>query len=122
MLKPGGRIAYYNIFVAENLPPESRRKVAGSGWQEAYTPARQRGLLRSAGFTNIRENDVTAEYLRIARALYDANMRRARSLRKSLGAKQFDERRQRSERTIASIEAGDIRRSFFVAERPPRRR
>ena len=86
MLKPGGRIAYYNIFIAEDLPPESRRKVASSGWQEAYTPARQQGLLRSAGFTNIRETDVTAEYLRVAQALYDANMRRARSLRESLGA------------------------------------
>ena len=121
VLKPGGRIGYYNIFIAEHLPAARRRALDKEGFAETYTPARQQGLLRSAGFTNIRETDVTAEYLRIVRAFEVAYKRHERSRRRSLGAKLFDERKRRRERTIAGLEAGEIRRSLFLAERPARR-
>jgi hypothetical protein len=118
VLKPGGRIAYFNIFVAEHLPDEARRRVAKMGNPSVYTRAEQLGLLRSAGFARIGETDVTGEYLRVQRAMYEANGRHARALRRVQGSQQFEERQRGRLRTIENIEAGTLRRSLFVAARP----
>ena len=119
-LKPGGRIAFHNIFVTHELPDSERRRVAKLGNPYVYTRADQQALLRSAGFTNIRETDVTGEYLRVQRALYEANQRHARSLRQEQGAAKFEERQSSRRRTMQGIEAGALKRSLFVAERPAR--
>ncbi len=121
-LKPGGRIAYYNIFVNDELPADERRKIGKDTPEGVYTRAQQRGLLSSAGFTRIQETDVTAQFLRVQRARLEANERHARSLRRALGAKAFDERQVSRERTLRAIEAGERRRSLFIAERPRRAR
>jgi hypothetical protein len=119
-LKPCGRIAYYNIFINDKLSPDERRRLRGAGPAGVYTRAQQQGLLRSAGFTSIEETDVTEEYLRLQRALYEANKRHARSLRRSYGAARFDEDQAKRLRTVDGIEAGTLRRSLLVAERPRR--
>ena len=119
-LKPGGRIAYYNIFINDELSPDERRRRRGVGPPGVYTRAHQQDMLRSAGFVNIQETDVTEEYGRLQRALYEANKRHARSLRRSLGATTFDETQARRVRTSEGIEAGTLRRSLLFAERPRR--
>ena len=121
-LKPGGRIAYYNILINDGLPADERRKIAKDTPDGVYTPAQQQGLLHSAGFTRIQETDVSAEFLRVQRALVDANERHARGLRRALGAADFDDRQARRGRTIRALEAGHRRRSLLVAERPQRAR
>lgn len=120
-LKPGGRIAYFNIFVAEHLPDETRRRIAKMGNASVYSRSAQLGLLRSAGFVNIEETDVTGEYLRVQRAVYEANQRHARALRRVQGNDVFEERQRTRLRTLENIEAGTLRRSLFVAERATRR-
>lgn len=122
MLKPGGRIAFHNIFITHELPDNERRRIAKLGNPYVYSRAEQQALLASAGFVNIRETDLTDEYFRVQRALYEANDRRARSLRRTQGAAQFDERQNNRRKTLQGIEAGVLRRSLFVAERPARRR
>ncbi len=117
-LKPSGRIAYYNIFVAEELSTHERRRIAKLGNPNVYTRAEQQSLLHSAGFVRIEEKNVTAEYLRVQRAYYEANARHARSLRRSLGKAKFEEQQASRKRTVQGIEAGVLRRSLFVAERP----
>ena len=119
VVKPGGRIAYFNIFIAHDIPEDARRRIGKVAPHGVYTRAEQQGLLRSAGFVRIRETDVTNEYLRVQRALYEANERHARSLRSVLGATQFEEGQTNRQRTLQGIEAGALRRSLFVAERPP---
>ena len=122
-LKPGGRIAYYNIFIADDLPADIRRRVGREASnRDVYTRARQRGLLESAGFARIEEHDVTGEYLRVQRALYEANARYERALRKVQGGAVFEERQSNRRRTLLAIEAGYLRRSLLVAERPKRRK
>lgn len=120
-LKPGGRIAYHNIFIAHDLPDSERRRIARRGNPSVYSRAGQQALLRSAGFVNIEETDLSDEYLRVQRALYEANARRARELRKTQGEAQFEERQENRRRSLQAIEAGRLRRSLFVAERPSRR-
>ena len=127
VLKPGGRIAYFNIFIAEHLPDETRRRIAKAGNPSVYSRSEQLGLLRSAGFVNIEATDVTDEYLRVQRAVYEANERHARALRRVQGRGVFEERQRNRSRTLENIEAGVLRRSLFVAERAgaapaPRRR
>lgn len=121
-MRPGGRVAYYNVLISEELSPEKRREARKAGFTGAYTPARQQGLLRSAGFENIRETDVTDEYLRVLRALREANERHERGLRKAMGAEVYEGKQTRRRESIAGIERGVIRRSLLVAARPVRRR
>ncbi|MDP3766839.1 MAG: hypothetical protein Q8S13_02385, partial [Dehalococcoidia bacterium] len=83
-LKPGGRIGYYTIFISAELPPDERLRIGKLAPCGVYTRAEQQALLRSAGFVDIRQTDVTDDYLRIQRALYEANARHARSLRRTL--------------------------------------
>ena len=117
MLKPGGRIAYYNIFVSEELSPEQRRNIGKLTPAGLYTRAQQQGLLRTAGFVPIEQTDVTDEFLRVQRALLEANERHAKSLGRALGKAQFEERQEGRRRTLRGVEAGVIRRALFVAER-----
>ena len=117
VLKPGGRIAYYNIFVTEELSDDARRQ-AGKVRPGTYTPAQQRGLLRSAGFTRIRETDVTAEFERVQRALYEAALRHERALRRLQGDEGFEQRQAGRQESLRGLAEGVLRRSLFVAERP----
>jgi len=110
-------MAYYTIFVAEELPPRERRRVGKDAPDGMYTHRRQQELLRAAGFDRIHEKDVTAEYLRVQRALYEANARHERALRGVLGDAKFDDAQASRKQTLARIEAGHYRRSLFVAER-----
>ena len=118
VLRRGGRIAYYTIFVAEELPARERRRIGKDAPEGLYTHRGQQEILKAAGFGRIRETDVTAEYLRVQRALYDANERHQRSLRRVLGDAKFDDAQSSRKVTLACIESGHYRRSLFVAERP----
>src|SRR3970040_1848389 len=106
VLKPGGRIAYFNIFISHEIEEDERRRLRDAVGKERYTRAEQHGLLRSAGFTNVRETDVTAEYERVQRALYEANARHERTLRRSQGAAAFDDRQANRRRTLENINGG----------------
>ena len=83
-----------------------------------YSRAEQTSLLRSAGFTNIVETDISPEYSRTLRALHEANLRHASGLRRALGLNQFEDRMKSRVRTIEGVDAGILRRSLFVAMRP----
>lgn len=121
VLKPGGRIGYFNIFITHEIPEQERRRLRKEApWR--YSPAGQQDLLRSAGFVQIEERDVTDDYLRIQRALYEANARHERSQRRVQGAAQFEERQGNRRRTLEQIEAGMLKRSLLLARKPSRGR
>ncbi len=117
MLKPGGRIAYFNIFIAPEASPEDRRPYEQEQ-PELYSRSQQIALLRNAGFARIVETDVTAEYRRTQAALYEANARHARALRRTRGDKDFEDSQRFRLHRLRGIDEGIIRRSLFVAERP----
>ncbi len=117
MLKPGGGIAYFNIFIAPEVSPEDRRPYKQEQ-PELYSRSQQIALLRNAGFARIEETDVTAEYRRTLEALCQANDRHAGSLRRIRGSGDFDTSQRYRRERIRGIDDGIIRRSLFVAERP----
>ncbi|MCH7811527.1 MAG: hypothetical protein IH958_02755 [Chloroflexi bacterium] len=118
MLKPGGRLAFYTIFITPGLPERERRRARQSGPSAAYSRSEPQTLLRSAGFVQIAERDATEEYLRFTRDLLDASERHAKALRESIGEAAFAQRLSQRRAAIAATEAGLLRRSLFVAERP----
>ncbi len=75
-------------------------------------------MLQTAGFGEVMETDVTAEYLRTARDWFEARERYAPQLRRSPGEVEFEQRQADSKAQVAAIEEGLLRRSLFVAKRP----
>jgi hypothetical protein len=75
-------------------------------------------LLRSAGFVKVSETDLTSEFLRITRQRLETRERHSADLRQSLGDSEFEENQSEGRAQIEAIEAGLLRRSLFVAQRP----
>lgn len=110
-------MAFYTIFIPASLPEHVRREVGRAAPSGTYSRAAPDRLLQTAGFGLIQERDVTEEYLRVARAWYDAWSRHANRARATLGAK-FDDQYAWRAQAIKRVEDGLVTRSLFIAERP----
>jgi cyclopropane fatty-acyl-phospholipid synthase-like methyltransferase len=119
VLRPGGRTAFSVIFPTPGLPDSEARRAVEAGPPECAVPTTYPDLLRSAGFADVEEHDVTPDYLATARRKLEESDRCAAGLVEALGRQEFEETQARRRRAIAAIEAGLLRRSVFVAGRPP---
>ena len=118
LLRPAGRIAFYTIFIPSGLSQAEYRRAARAGPSAVTSHGRQQpDLLRSAGFTGVREIDVTAAFLRATRAWHEARARYAGQLSQAEGEASFRERQRDYHLQARAIEGGLLRRSLFVAER-----
>ena len=120
MLRPGGRLAYSQIFVTPGLSPADRRRAVDLGPPEVASRLAPLDLLESAGFTNALEVDVTRAFLDTYRALLAARARYAVEFRAQDGGEVFDEEQTRKEKVARGIEAGFLRRSLLVGTNPGR--
>ncbi len=119
MLRPGGRLAFYTIFIPPGLSEAAYRRARETGPSGVASRRRaQPELLRSAGFVRVSEIKLTFEFLHIARAWLEARERHAAELRQSEGESQFEQKQAEDRREVEAIEAGLLRRSLFVAQRP----
>ncbi len=119
LLRPGGGIAFYTIFIPPGLSESAYRRALKQGPARVASRRREhQELLRSAGFVAVSEADLTAEFLRITRQRLEARERYSADLRQSLGDSEFEENQSEGWAQIEAIEAGLLRRSLFVAERP----
>lgn len=116
LLRPGGRLAFYTISIAEGLSAAEHRRAATAGPPAGDEPHLSQ-LLSRAGFTDVREVDVTAEYLATARAWFAARLRHRDQVR-PLDPEMFDERIAKGRRSIPAIEAGLLRRTLHTARVP----
>jgi hypothetical protein len=121
VLRPGGRIAFYTIAVTPGLRADDHRRAVRCGPPEVRTRSDYLSLLRSAGFVELDEVDVTADYLDTARGW----LRHGQEFEAGLAALEtpgaFAGKLARRREAIAVIEAGHLRRSLLVATRPNRR-
>lgn len=118
VLRPGGRLAFFTIFIPAGLSREAYERALIAGPPEVHQRHDHQTLLASAGFVEASEADVTDEFLKIARRWLEARKRHAAGLREALGEPEFLRGQTESQATIAAIEAGLLRRSLFVASRP----
>lgn len=120
LLRPSGRLAFYTIFIPSGLTEaEYRRAVSLGDPPEVVSRAGPSALLRSAGFADFEEIDVTEEYLRTAGGWYAARERYASELRESEGEAEFADSQASRKGRLELIGAGLLRRSLFVAHRRP---
>ncbi len=118
LLRPGRRLAFYTIFIPQGLSEADYRRAARAGAPSVTSWRREQpDLLRSAGFAEVAETDMTDEFLRIARALLEARVRHAPELRATVGESEFTKEQAERRARVAAIEGGLLRLSLFVAER-----
>ena len=119
VLRPGGRLAFYTIFVAPGLTRGDYRRALRSG--PSAVSARRKDhedMLRAAGFRDIAQTDLTEEFLRTTRGWYEGRQRHAAELIAAGGETMFRERQSDSRKQMRAIEDGLLCRALFVATRP----
>lgn len=115
MLKPGGRLGFFTIFVADGLSEGDYRRALRSGPNFASTRRRQhRELLVGAGFREVEEIDLTAEFLETTLAWMRERERHRGELLKAESEASFEERQNDSRVQAKAVEDGLLRRSLFV--------
>jgi cyclopropane fatty-acyl-phospholipid synthase-like methyltransferase len=115
ILRRTGRMAFYSIFVAPGLSGTDRRRAIRDGPPAVATRSDYHRLLRSAGFADHHETDVTTAYLRTARQWLRRQQEFAAELAAPEPPEALTERLTRRHAAVAAIEAGLLRRSLFIA-------
>ena len=118
LLRRGGRIALTTIYVTPGLSAADRRRAHRSGPRAVASRAEQPRLLASAGFVDIDELDLTAEFARTGQAWIDEWDRNAADLRALEGAAAFEERQRDRRVQQRAVEDGLLRRGLFSARLP----
>jgi hypothetical protein len=77
-----------------------------------------RVLLERAGFLDVEETDVTAEFIRVGRAWIEEGDRHREALVALLGAGEVETRQQERCVQLRAVEDGLLRRSLLVATKP----
>jgi hypothetical protein len=118
VLKPGGRLAFYTIYIPAGLPPDVYRRAKHAEPGAAGSREDHQSMLESAGFQEIREIDVTPQYLATIRAVLASRQRHERALRREAGDAEFERRVTENCNAAAAVEEGLLHRSLFLARRP----
>ena len=108
-------MAFLTIHIATNLSPSQHREAVRGGPPAVLTRHDHPRLLRAAGFRDIEEADVTADYLRSVRAWLAESSARDAELRAVLGDALFEDRQNDRLLQDSAIERGLLRRSLFGA-------
>jgi hypothetical protein len=115
LLRRRGRLAFTTIELAFGLTTAQRRRAIAAG-PPALSGPDAGELLDRIGFTRTASEDVTAGYLATTSAWRAARLRHRDQLR-PLAPQVFDDRIAQCTGEIASLEAGLIRRTLYVATR-----
>ena len=118
ILVPGGRSAYFTIFVSPGLSRREHRRAVRLGPRAVASDRPESELLAAAGLAEVDEVDVTEEFLETARRWLRFSRELEPALRESLGDDAFDQ--QLTDRTdmVKAIEEGLLKRSLLVAAAP----
>ena len=118
MLKPGGRIAYYPIYVPPGLSDAEYRRIL-KFWPSAASGRRSAlEMLTSAGFNDVDETDVTKQYKATAQGWLEGRHRHYEGLKQAMGEATLRDKIEEGQRILGSIKDGLLRRSLLTARRP----
>ena len=119
-LRRGGRTAFTSIFPAAGLSATEARRAIEVGPPNCELHTSYPSLLRSAGFVEIDEHDLTADYFATASRKLQVAEQFAEDMIEMLGRQEYDEMQAERRLAIAAIDGGLLRRSLFIARRPQR--
>jgi hypothetical protein len=118
LLRHGGRTAFTTIAIAEGLDRATRRRARRSGPRAVASRTDQQQLLRSAGYVDIEEVDVTALFIETMRGWVEQRDRHFDELARLEAPGEFEQRQRGHRVQLAATEAGLLRRVLFTAARP----
>jgi cyclopropane fatty-acyl-phospholipid synthase-like methyltransferase len=116
-LRPRGRTAFTAIFPAAGLTAAEARRAIEAGPPNCGLRTSYPSLLRSAGFVDVEERDLTADYYTTATRKLEVADHFAEGMIEMLGRQEYDEMQAQRRSAIAAIEGGLLRRSLFIARR-----
>jgi SAM-dependent methyltransferase len=119
-LRPGGHTAFSAIFPSPGLPPSQARRAIEAGPPHCGLRTSYPSLLRSAGYVDIVEHDLTPAYLATARTKLAVADQFADGTADMLGRQEFDDMQAKRRLAVRAIADGLLRRSRFVARCPSR--
>lgn len=117
LLRPGGRLAFTTIHVADDLDGARHRRAVRAGPFKVATRRPYPQLVAQAGFGEVVVRDVTLEYARTQRAWLAANEARAGEVRQLISDREFAIAQADRRLSLAAIEDGLLRRSLITATR-----
>ena len=114
-LRPGGRLAFLTILPAPGLASNARRRANRLGPVAVAVRTSYPNLLRSAGFSDVRDDDLTEDYRSTLLRWIAATNRREADIRAATGDDLYDERAENRQRTLEAIDAGLLQRRLYTA-------
>lgn len=118
MLRPGGRLHFLAIHVADGLDAEGVKRGVALGPNDVASAAPLSELLAEAGFDGIERRDVTASFAEVCRAILSYRAEHEDDLRAAEGDEEFDRQVGKKSRLVRGVEEGVLRRSAYLAVRP----
>lgn len=118
MLRPGGWTAFYSILVTPGLDAADRRRAARLGPPAVATSGAYPRMLRSAGFADVEEVDVTDAYLDAIRSWVRHAGTLADGAAGPVPDQEFTDALARRRAATGAIENGLLGRSLFLGRRP----
>jgi hypothetical protein len=117
LLRPGGRTAFYTIFIPAGLSDSAYRRAGRIGPNGVTSRRTPRSLVEAAGFDLIDETDVSAEFLRVVQGLLRVSDRDADELLAEMSANDFETLQRERAQLAAAIQSGILRRSLVSGVR-----
>ncbi len=109
-------MAFHVILVAPDLSERDRARAVAAGPLYVSASASYPDLLALAGFSEIDEVDLTAQYRETAAAWLHESTRAAKQLEAAFGSEGYRQAQQERAETLAAIEGGLLRRSLFATQ------
>lgn len=118
VLRPGGRLAFTTIHLADGLNADAHRRAVRAGPWQVDTRRPYPEMVERARFVDIGVHDVTAEYERTQKTWLEATEAHADDLRLANTDAEFERGQRERRRARAAISEGLLRRSLITAIRP----
>jgi cyclopropane fatty-acyl-phospholipid synthase-like methyltransferase len=110
-------MGFTTIFETPGLPPAARRRARSAGPRAVAMRSDHHRLLRSAGFTDVTEVDLTPAFRATAAAWLAESQAHATDLAKLEPPGAFQQRQADRWAMLAAIDAGLLRRALLLARR-----
>ncbi len=115
VLKPGVKIDFTAIVVAEDLDDGRYEAAIEAGPEHVAVDGPYGELLANVGFEVLGGTDVTRTFREASATLANGWAENERELRTLVGDEQYEERRGHRERRLAAIDDGLLQRHRFIA-------
>jgi cyclopropane fatty-acyl-phospholipid synthase-like methyltransferase len=118
LLRPGGRLAFTTIYIAQGVSPRDYRRACRARGCGIAEKRPMTDMLEHAGFVDIRERDVTTAFARSQRSYVETSAQYRDELRTHWGPQKYDEWQRSRRASLRLIDEGVLRRGIFTARRP----